>query len=207
MAFTLRRHIGTVAFTAALAALTLPVLAQPTPVPASAEANATANGPRQAGERPMHHRHADKKDGQTRDWGIYRAERMAQLKTKLQLTAAQEPAWTTFTSAMQPGERTARLDRAGMEKLSTPERIDRMRALRAQHAAEADRRGEATKTFYATLAPAQQKTFDDQPLRGHRMGRMRDGMSGSKEGHHAHGGQSGHHGMHGSGMPMSAPAK
>ena len=50
MAFTLRRHIGTVAFTAALAALTLPVLAQPTPVPASAEANATANGPRQAGE-------------------------------------------------------------------------------------------------------------------------------------------------------------
>ncbi len=137
MAFTFQRHIGTVALTAALAALTLPVLAQPapsTPVPASAEADAT-KAPRHAGERPMHHRHADKKDGQTRDWTQHRAKRAAMLKGQLALTDAQEPAWTAFTTSMQPGERTARLDRSGMEKLTTPERIDRMRALRAQHAA------------------------------------------------------------------------
>lgn len=200
MAFTFQRHIGTVALTAALAALTLPVLAQPapsTPVPASAEADAT-KAPRHAGERPMHHRHADKKDGQTRDWTQHRAKRAAMLKGQLALTDAQEPAWTAFTTSMQPGERTARLDRSGMEKLTTPERIDRMRALRAQHAAEADRRGEATKTFYAALTPEQQKTFDAQTQRGHRMG----AMSGGKDGHRAHGGHGGHHGMR-----MAPPAQ
>ena len=200
MAFTFQHHIGTVALTAALAALTLPVLAQPapsTPVPASAEADAT-KAPRHAGERPMHHRHADKKDGQTRDWTQHRAKRAAMLKGQLALTDAQEPAWTAFTTSMQPGERTARLDRSGMEKLTTPERIDRMRALRAQHAAEADRRGEATKTFYAALTPEQQKTFDAQTQRGHRMG----AMSGGKDGHRAHGGHGGHHGMR-----MAPPAQ
>lgn len=200
MAFTFQRHIGTVALTAALAALTLPVLAQPapsTPVPASAEADAT-KAPRHAGERPMHHRHADKKDGQTRDWTQHRAKRAAMLKGQLALTDAQEPAWTAFTTSMQPGERTARLDSSGMEKLTTPERIDRMRALRAQHAAEADRRGEATKTFYAALTPEQQKTFDAQTQRGHRMG----AMSGGKDGYRAHGGHGGHHGMR-----MAPPAQ
>ena len=200
MAFKFQRHIGTVAISAVLAALTLPVLAQPapsTPVPASAEADAT-KGPRHAGERPMHHRHADKKDGQTRDWAQHRAKRAAMLKSQLALTAAQEPAWTAFNTSMQPGERTARLDRSGMEKLTTPERIDRMRALRAQHAAEADRRGEATKTFYAALTPEQQKTFDAQTQRGHRMG----AMSGGNDGHRAPGGHGGHHGMR-----MAPPAQ
>ena len=200
MAFKFQRHIGTVAISAVLAALTLPVLAQPapsTPVPASAEADAT-KGPRHAGERPTHHRHADKKDGQTRDWTQHRAKRAAMLKSQLALTAAQEPAWTAFNTSMQPGERTARLDRSDMEKLTTPERIDRMRALRAQHAAEADRRGEATKTFYAALTPEQQKTFDAQTQRGHRMG----AMSGGNDGHRAHGGHGGHHGMR-----MAPPAQ
>mgnify|MGYP000157899463 CR=1 FL=1 len=99
-----------------------------------------------------------------RDRGIARqrhAKRLADLKAQLKLTPAQESAWTTFTTAMQPGERPARLDRQDMDKLTTPERIDRMRAMRAQHAAEADRRGEAIKAFYATLTPEQQKTFDE----------------------------------------------
>ena len=97
---------------------------------------------------------------------------------------------------MQPGERPARLDRQDMDKLTTPERIDRMRALRAQHAAEADRRGEATKAFYAALTPEQQKTFDAQAHRGHRMGGMK-------------GGEGRHHGGHGGpgGKPGPAPAQ
>ena len=93
-------------------------------------------------------------------------KRSAELKAKLKLTPAQEGAWTTFTAAMKPpvGMTTHRPDPAEMAKLSTPERIDKMKALRAQHQTEKtaamDQRGEAIKTFYATLTPEQKKVFD-----------------------------------------------
>lgn len=166
------------AATALLAALALPVLAQqPHATPAAAAANAPE---RRHGDHAQRH-----------------AKHLAELKAQLKLTASQERAWTTFTTAMQPGERPARLDRQDMDKLTTPERIDRMRALRAQHAAEADRRGEATKAFYAALTPEQQKTFDAQAHRGHRMGGMKGG-----EGRHPGAG----HGGPG-GRPGPAPAQ
>lgn len=89
---------------------------------------------------------------------------MAQLKTKLTITAAQEPAWTTFTTAMQPPK-----DRADMrkmhdelEKLSTPARIDKMNAFHAEKQAEMTKKGEAVKAFYNVLTPEQRKIFDDQ---------------------------------------------
>ena len=51
-----------------------------------------------------------------------------------------------------------------MEKLTTPERIDKMKQIRAQHQEAMkpfmDQRDEAVKTFYATLDAAQKKTFD-----------------------------------------------
>ncbi|MDI1271162.1 MAG: Spy/CpxP family protein refolding chaperone [Polaromonas sp.] len=114
------------------------------------------------------------------------AKHQADLKAQLKLTPAQEGAWTNFTASMQPPVHGARPDRAAMkaefDKLTTPERIDKMRALRAQRMTEMnaamDKRGEATKTFYAALSPEQQKVFDSQ-----RMGR------GGK-------GQGGHHGQH-----------
>jgi Spy/CpxP family protein refolding chaperone len=57
-----------------------------------------------------------------------------------------------------------RPDRAEMDKLSTPERIDKMSSLHKEHMAAMDaameKRGQATKTFYATLSPEQQKVFD-----------------------------------------------
>lgn len=207
MAFSFpRRFVAT----AVLAALALPVLAQLTPPSAATPpvTNAPAmaqDGHHKAGER--HHGHR-KGDGHG-DRAEYRAKRMAALKDQLKLTAAQEPAWTAFTTSMQPGNRTARLDHQGMDKLTTPERIDRMRALRAQHAAEADRRGEATKTFYAALTPEQQKTFDAQSHRGHRMGN-KEGMRGDGKGRHGHHGDQ-HRGMRGAGgdgKPASpAPAQ
>ena len=88
-----------------------------------------------------------------------------------------------------------------MEKLTTPERIDRMRALRAQQAAEADRRGEATKTFYAALTPEQQKTFDS---RGQHM-RGKGGHRGDRG--HGHGDHGRHGGMRGGDMPMGGPGR
>ncbi len=155
--------------TAVAAAMALPVLAQ---VPASGPAPAQAETAtaRSAGQ-PMRH-NAQQREQMREKMHERMAQRMAAFKEKLQLTAAQENDWNTFTAAMKPGERTARLDMKGMDQLTTPERIDRMRAIRAQRSAEADRRGEATKAFYATLTPQQQKTFDAQTLR---MGGAREG--------------------------------
>ncbi|MCO4095171.1 MAG: Spy/CpxP family protein refolding chaperone [Acidovorax sp.] len=213
MARSLTQRLATTAtLTALAAALALPALAQQAPAAApSATPGATAapGAPGQPHHRMGQHRAgADGKD-RHQQRQAHMAERMAQMKTQLKLTAAQEPAWNSFTAAMQPGERKARLDHGDMEKLTTPERIDRMRAMRAQHGAEADRRGEATKAFYAALTPEQQKTFDAQPHhRGHpamhgKGGRHGDGARAQ------HGTQGG--GMHGSGMrggPMgqAAPA-
>lgn len=159
--------------TAVVAALSLPVLAQ-TSAPAQTTPDTVQAEPGQRMQRnhPMHRQAPDRAKMQKR-----MAERMAAFKEKLQLSPAQEPAWETFTTAMQPGQRGARLDRSGMEKLTTPERIDRMRAMRIQRAAEADRRGEVVKTFYAALTPAQQKTFDTRAQR----------MEGGKHGQRHHG--------------------
>jgi len=160
---------------AILAALALPALAQAPATPAMPHSQASAEN-RQPGDWQERHR-------------ARMQQRTADLKAQLKLTPAQEPAWTSFTAAMQPGQRHARLNRDDMAQLTTPERIDRMRALRAQHAAEADRRGEATKAFYATLTPEQQKTFDAKTLRQHRHGGMGKGRG---EGHHG----AMHHGHH-----------
>lgn len=91
------------------------------------------------------------------------AQRQAEFKQRLQITPAQEGAWNTWVSAMRPpaGWMEARRARkAELERLSTPERIDRMRTLRAERATQSDRRGDATKTFYATLSPYQKGVFD-----------------------------------------------
>jgi Spy/CpxP family protein refolding chaperone len=163
-----------------MATMGLAATAQPVvpPVPSAAPAQP---GP-QAGER----RH-DPARMQARF-----AQRQAALKAKLKITPAQEGAWSSYSAAMQPPARSGanRPDRAALraelEKLSTPERIDRMRTLRSQRMSEMsaamDKRGEAIKTFYAALNPEQKKVFDSLPMgRGDRGGRGRDGHQG---GHH-----------------------
>ena len=174
-----------IAATALLAAMALPVLAQQPP---AAPAAPTAPAKAAEGRHERHHG----------DMAQRHAKRLADLKAQLKLTPAQESAWTTFTTAMQPGERPARLDRQDMDKLTTPERIDRMRALRAQQSAEADRRGEATKTFYAALTPEQQKTFDSRGQNMPGKGGQR-GDWGHDNGRHG--------GMRGCDMPMGGPGR
>jgi Spy/CpxP family protein refolding chaperone len=118
------------------------------------------------------------------------AKRQAEMKAKLKITPAQEGAWTSFTAAMQPparmGGRPTPEQRAEFAKLTTPERIDKMRALRTermtQMSAAMDKRGEATKTFYAALTPEQQKVFDTEH---------------KKHGPHGGRGGPGHHGAAG----------
>jgi periplasmic protein CpxP/Spy len=104
------------------------------------------------------------------------AKRLDALKQKLQLSSGQEAGWIAYVAALKPNS-VQRPDRAEFAKLSTPERIDRMRALRVTRMAELDKRGDATKTFYATLSSDQKKVFDDETAR---------------RGHH---GRDGHHHM------------
>lgn len=114
------------------------------------------------------------------------AKHLAELKTRLKITPAQEGAWTTFTTAMKPPAHTMdRPDHATLDKLSTPERIDKMRELRAKHHAERqaamDQRDQAVKTFYATLTDEQKKVMDAEHAR---MGKALERM---REGHHKDG--------------------
>lgn len=110
------------------------------------------------------------------------AKRQARLKEVLQIVPAQEGAWTAFTAAMQPPANWKRPDRAELERLPTPERIDRMHALRTERMARMDKRADATKVFYAALNPTQKGVFDLETARhGHRGG-------------HEGGGRGGHHG-------------
>ncbi|AGU47146.1 hypothetical protein VAPA_1c00150 [Variovorax paradoxus B4] len=113
----------------------------------------------------------------------HRAKRLAALKEKLKLNAAQEGAWTTFTAASQPpaGARPQRMDRAEFAKLTTPERLERMQARQAERSARFAKRAEATKAFYAALTPEQQKTFDAETVHA--------GMHGHRHGHGGHGGE------------------
>ncbi|MFI5447817.1 Spy/CpxP family protein refolding chaperone [Polaromonas sp. UC242_47] len=131
-------------------------------------APATSAAPAQPAAKAGEHRH-DPAKMQAR-----MAKRAAELKAKLAITPAQEGAWSAYTAAMKPAARdtSARPDRAAMRaefaKLTTPERIDKMRAMRTQRMAEMtaamDKRGEATKTFYAALNADQKKIFDSLPM-------------------------------------------
>ncbi|MEG0046789.1 MAG: Spy/CpxP family protein refolding chaperone, partial [Comamonas sp.] len=105
------------------------------------------------------------------------------LKTDLKLTPAQETAWNTYAATFKPGERPQRMEREDFAKLTTPQRIDKMREMRAKRDAEMDRRADATKAFYAQLNAEQQKTFDAASLRmHHQRGEHHHGHHGGKPG-------------------------
>lgn len=99
----------------------------------------------------------------------HKAERhtqhLAELKSKLNLQAAQEPAWNTFTQSMQHPARMARPERATFEQMTTPERLDMMQAIKAQRDARMQQRADATKAFYATLSADQKQVFDQETAR------------------------------------------
>ena len=71
-----------------------------------------------------------------------------------------------------------RPDHDAIARMTTPQRIDQMRQMRAQRNAEMDKRADATKTFYAQLTPPQQKAFDEVSLKflAGRHGHRRHGM-------------------------------
>jgi protein CpxP len=125
------------------------------------------------------------------------AKRQDDLKAKLKLAPTQEAAWTTYTGAMKPpaAPMAAHPDRAAMEKMTTPERIDFMKTMRAARDVEMNKRADATKAFYATLNAEQKKVFDAEHMN-----------HGGKRGGRHGGGKMGHGDMKGGPGMMQPPA-
>jgi Spy/CpxP family protein refolding chaperone len=118
------------------------------------------------------------------------AKHLQELKAKLQLAPTQDTAWTGFTGVLQarPTPHTAPGTGQDWAQLSTPERLERMKAMRTQHQSEMnafmDRRADATKALYAALTPEQQKVFDAETAR-----MMKTRGHGHGHGHGMHGGR------------------
>lgn len=98
------------------------------------------------------------------------AKHLTELHDKLKLSAAQEPAWKTFADAITPGAMPTPPDRAAMEKMTAPERMEKMLTLSKERQAKMETRLAALKTFYAVLTPEQKKIVDTSHGRMH--GRM-----------------------------------
>lgn len=117
----------------------------------------------------------------------HRAEMHTRLHDTLKLSAAQEPAWKSFTESMQPPARPA-MDRQSLAGLTAPERADKMLEFSRQHQAVVEKRAKALKDFYAQLSPEQKSAFDAfhaaMPMRtgghmqGHRGGHGGPGRGG-----------------------------
>lgn len=173
---------------AALASTSLLSVAQTAPAaPSATPAASTApttpaagEQARQAGKGERHARMAERHQ-----------QRLDQLKTRLQLTPQQESAWLAFVARTGPqghGQpRAERGERPDFASMTTPQRIERMKAWQAERQASQQQRMEATLSFYQALTPAQQQVFDQSTVPGF----MRTGMKG-----HGHGHDRGHHEHH-----------
>lgn len=130
-----------------------------------------------------------------------RLQKLERFKQKLAITAAQEGAWNQWVNALKPEPRLQRPSRNELIRMDTPQRIDRLRALRAEHMARMDRRDEATKAFYAALNADQKKVFDESGfgLPGGKRGFRGHGHPGHKAHGHGHG-----HGPHAKPAPQPA---
>lgn len=121
-----------------------------------------------AGKPGCEARHGHKVHG---NWEDRRAEHLAALKEKLKLAPEQEAAWETFVAASSSGMRHTQGDSAAMrdafEKLSTPQRLDKMLERSEVRRARMAERAAAVKAFYGQLTPEQQEVFDAQVMPGH----------------------------------------
>ncbi len=140
-----------------------------------------AMAPAQAQNQDGRHGHAARQESGQQRMEAMRAkhaerftERMGKLHEKLKLSAAQEPAWTTFVAAMTPAARTHHaVDRAAIAAMPAPERLEKRISMAKTHVTAMEAKLAALKAFYAVLTPEQKKTFDENAGRrghgGHRM--------------------------------------
>jgi hypothetical protein len=128
------------------------------------------------------------------------ARRADDMVVLLGLRPDQRPAFDRFQQAMRPshdgpgGMRDGAMRKPGAEGAATPAKLDAMEAAIDRHDTMAKQRIAATRQFYASLTPDQQRRFDALEDLRHDRGHG---------GHH--GGWGGHHGGPG-GRPPAAPA-
>lgn len=108
--------------------------------------------------------------------GERQGRHLAALKSRLNLAASQDTDWTAFVQSLQSAAQAMpRPDRGALQRMTTPERVDHLQALKAARDVQVQKRFEASKTFYATLNAEQKKVFDAETARfmhgmGHKMG-------------------------------------
>jgi protein CpxP len=88
-------------------------------------------------------------------------KRAAEMHDKLHLNASQEAAWNAYIAKMKPATPPSRPNRAEIDKLTAPERMEFMLSRMKEHEQKMADRVAATKEFYAVLTPEQKKIFDD----------------------------------------------
>lgn len=96
-----------------------------------------------------------------------RKAELQSLHDQLKLTTDQESAWKTYISSMAPAHAAAGRSSIDWNKLTTPQRADKMLEMSKMHVQNMEAHVKALKAFYAALTPDQQKIFDDYHA-GHR---------------------------------------
>ena len=181
MAIFQRTLTAIVATTALAGAFSLPAWAQAEPQLPTTEVTARS-----------HHPHHGAKHAKA-DFAQHHAERSERLKTILQIQPNQQAAWDQYVKSTTPQARTQnKADRPDIRKLTTPERLDMAQKLRKERTAKAEQREQATRSFYQSLNPSQQKAFDQISLQRH--GKHKAGHAGKRlmpsKHHHGHGSES-----------------
>lgn len=113
------------------------------------------------------------------DSGAWASSRMAQLKSELKITPAQESAWKAYEAAIQQQAATMQAMRTQMHALmqtaqpGSAEFTAQRDAMLKQHDANFQARDEALKGLYAVLTPEQRAIADRvaAPHGGYGMGR------------------------------------
>lgn len=184
-----RRQLAATALGTAITALSFTAIAQNTvpaaAAPAAQAAQAAAPAGPQAKAHAQHHGPQAQAERQKR-FEQALAERQSRLKDSLQLRPDQESAWKDFIGQTQPKPRASaeqRMSREQWAQLNTPQRLDRLEALKAERDAQLKQRNDGIRRFYSQLSPSQQKAFDAQ--RGM-------GMGMKHVGHRGHPGAKGH---------------
>jgi len=93
-------------------------------------------------------------------------KRQSALHDKLKLNANQEGAWNAYLAKVRPADMPKRPDRAEIDKLPAPDRMEKMLGFMKEGEKRMADRVAATKEFYAVLTPEQQKVFNDEFGRG-----------------------------------------
>lgn len=95
---------------------------------------------------------------------------LGELKAKLKLTSAQQPAWDTFSgqvndqaksmAAMHDMKQDKMKDKSQTMTMTAPDKMAMMAEMTKERAQSMSKMADNVKTFYATLTPEQQAAFD-----------------------------------------------